>query len=233
MSRRAALALAGLALAAVVLAEPARDGLAALVPWARGAGALGVLAFAAAYVVAALLLLPAWPLTLGAGFAWGFGPGVLLVSPVSVGAACAAFGLGRTLGRARVARWLAGGRRLAALDAALESGGFRLVFLLRLSPLLPFNLLNYALALTRVRWRDYLLATWLGMLPATVVYVNAGAAAASVLEATTRGPQALAGVPGRVLALLGVVATLAATWLITRLARRSLQALLPPEAGAR
>src|SRR5260370_29111326 len=70
-------------------------------------------------------------------------------------------------------RW-ASTRRFCALDPAVAAGGFKIVLLTRLSPLFPFTLLNYAFGLTKVRFRDYVLASWIGMLPGTVMYVYLG-----------------------------------------------------------
>jgi len=219
-----ALALAAVLVAALAAALllPLDRWLLALVEWVRGAGALGVAGFAAAYVLATVLLLPGWPLTFGAGLLWGVLPGTLLVSPVSVAAATAAFLLGRSLLRQAVARRVARDARFAAIDAAVGRQGFRIVLLLRLSPAFPFNLLNYALGLTGVRLRDYVLASFLGMLPATLLYVYLGSLATSAAE-LARGGRPPAGPWGTLLLVAGLLATLAVTLVITRLARRALR----------
>lgn len=197
----------------------------ALISWSRGAGLLGALVFALAYVLSTVLLLPGSMLTLGAGFAWGPVVGVAIVSPASVLAATAAFVLGRTLLRGRVERRVLGDQRFAAIDRAVGENGFRLVLLLRLSPVLPFNLLNYALALTRVSLRDYVMGSAIGMFPATVLYVYLG----SVL---TNGSELLAGKPlgaspaGTALYWMGLAATLAVVVFITRASRVALRKAL-------
>jgi uncharacterized membrane protein YdjX (TVP38/TMEM64 family) len=225
-----AVALAGALLAGILLFPVDRWAL-ALVGWIQGAGAGGAAAFAVAYVLATVLLLPGSILTLGAGFAYGPALGLLLVSPVSVLAATAAFWVGRSFARGWVSRKVAGDPRFAAIDEAVGQNGFKIVFLLRLSPLLPFNLLNFALGLTRVRLRDYALASFLGMLPGTLLYVYLGSLVTSASELAAGRPGD-AGGWGRALYVLGLVATVAATVLITRIARRALARALDRRTAA-
>lgn len=196
-----------------------------LVEWVHGAGAAGVGVFALVYVLATALLLPGSILTLGAGFAYGPVWGTLLVSPVSVVAASLSFLLGRFVARDWVSRRVARDHRFAAIDAAVGESGFKIVVLLRLSPVLPFNLLNYALGLTRVRLRDYVLGSWVGMLPGTVMYVYLGSLVTSASQ-LTRGERPDAGPWGRVLYWGGLAATLLVTIIITRVARRALVSAL-------
>ncbi len=220
----AAVALAGLLLALTRKTELA--GLAvALVEWSRHAGALGAVLYGVAYVASTVLLLPGSVLTLGAGYAWGPLWGVLLVSPVSVLAATASFLLGRTLFRARVERRLGDDPRLQAIDRAIAANGFKLVVLLRLSPVLPFNLLNYGLALTRVRLRDYVLGSALGMFPATVLFVYLGSLMSSASDLLS-GHVPTAGAATSTLYWGGLVATVVVMVWVTRTARLSLQRAL-------
>jgi uncharacterized membrane protein YdjX (TVP38/TMEM64 family) len=193
----------------------------AVVESIRGTGALGAVVFAVAYVAATVLLLPGALLTAGAGFVYGPLWGTLLVSPVSVVAATVAFLLGRTVARGWIARRIAANPRFAAIDEAIGESGFKIVFLLRLSPLVPFNLLNYALGLTRVSLRDYVVASAVGMLPGTVLYVYLGSLVTSASE-LAGGARHPAGGWERMLYWGGLAATLGATWLLTRLARRAL-----------
>jgi len=187
-----------------------------LIAKVHGAGAWGAVAFAAAYVIAPLLLLPGSLLTIGAGFLYGGLFGTLLVSPASVLAAAVAFLLGRTALRKRVERRIASDPRLRAIDAAVAEKGLRVVFLLRLSPVVPFSLLNYALGATRVGFWTYVAASFLGMLPGTFLYVSLGAAATSAVQ--------LKGAHGGPLPLiLGVVATIAAVAVLTLIGRRALR----------
>lgn len=193
-----------------------------LAEWSRGAGFGGVLLYGAGYVLSTVLLLPGSALTLGAGFAWGPVWGVAVVSPVSVVAATAAFVLGRTLLRTRVERRLGSDPRVLAIDRAIGENGLKLVVLLRLSPVLPFNLLNYALALTSVRLRDYLLGSAIGMFPATVLYVYLGSLLTSGTELLS-GRRPAGGPAGSALYWGGLAATLAVVILVTRASRAALR----------
>ena len=201
---------------------PVASWLVTVVEWIRGQGPAGTALFAAAYVAAAVLLLPGSVLTIGAGFAYGPLWGFVLISPVSVLAATTAFLLGRTIARDWISRRLGQDPRLAAVDAAVGQSGFKIVLLLRLSPLFPFNVLNYTLGLTRVRLRDFVLGSWIGMLPGTALYVYIGSLVTSASElASDTHPSA--GVEGRVLLVVGLVATLAVVVLVTRIARKALK----------
>mmetsp|Transcript_22574 Transcript_22574/g.49100 ORF Transcript_22574/g.49100 Transcript_22574/m.49100 type:complete len:359 (+) Transcript_22574:127-1203(+) len=166
--------------------------------WIEEHPALGVLGFVAVYFVATVCFVPGSILTLGAGFVFSSAfrslwIGVLLgTGAVFVGAslgAIAAFLLGRYLFRDAVSnRFLNTNdasnnkyKRFEALDNALRNNGLKIMVLLRLSPIIPFNALNYLAGVTGVKFRDYALAC-LGMLPATIVYVFLGASAGSLAE---------------------------------------------------
>lgn len=219
----AALVVAGLV--GVLLFFPVNQWALLTVEWIRGAGALGVGVFALTYVAATLLLLPGSILTAGAGFAYGPLWGTLLVSPVSVLASTVAFVLGRSFARNWVSRRMEKHPRFAAIDEAIGQSGFKIVFLLRLSPIFPFSLLNYALSLTRVRLRDYIVASLLGMLPGTFLYVYLGSLFTNASELFS-GKRPAAGTWGQVLYWGGLAATLLVTVLITRIARKALDGAL-------
>lgn len=232
-SRRAWLWLAGIAAFVAALdLLPVNEWLLSLVERIRELGRAGAAVFVVAYVAAVVLLLPGSVLTMGAGFAYGPMYGTLLVMLASNLGATLAFLLGRTVLRERVARRIAGDARFNAVNAAVGAQGFRVVLLLRLSPLLPFNLLNYALGLTRVRLRDFVLASVPGMFPGTLLYVYLGSLVTSVSQLTSGQPPD-SGTWGRVLSWGGLLATIAVTVLITRIARRALKSALrqaPPAA---
>jgi uncharacterized membrane protein YdjX (TVP38/TMEM64 family) len=220
MRRRTILRLTAAAVvAAVLLAAPhlpgVGDAFAGFRAWLRELGPWGPLLLAAVYTPLTLLLLPAWPLTVGAGAAFGLLPALAAVSAGSTLAAAVAFLLSRTLLRAPLERRLRGRPWFAPLDRAVAQRGFTLVLLTRLSPLLPFGALNYAFGLTRVRFGPYLLASWLGMLPGTLAYVAVGAAAAELSAAADLGRV--------VLIVVGVAAVAAVAVLLTRLARRAIE----------
>jgi len=216
------LVVAGLAAAAYIL--PVADWVTILAEWARGTGALGVALFFAAYVVSTVALLPGSILTLAAGFAFGPLWGLAIASPASVAGATCAFLLGRTLLRDWAEVRVGKSPRLRAIDAAVGRESFKIVLLLRLSPLFPFNVLNYALSLSKVRLGTYVLASFLGMLPGTAMYVYLGSlapAAAGLTSAAEGG-----GTARTVLYVAGLAATIAAAVIGARAARRALDAQL-------
>ncbi len=190
-----------------------------LVEWVGAQGAAGVAAFVLAYAVGTVLLVPGSLLTLAAGALFGLARGTLVALVAATLGSTAAFVAGRFVVRELVARRLARDPRLAAIAAAVSRDGLRITLLLRLSPLVPFNVLNYALALTTVRLRDFLLGS-VGMLPGTALYVYAGTLAGSAAAAAGGAPLPPAG--RAALLVAGFVATVLATLLVTRAARRAL-----------
>jgi uncharacterized membrane protein YdjX (TVP38/TMEM64 family) len=216
------LLVAGAAAAAYTL--PVAEWITGLAERARNTGALGVAMFFAAYVGSTVAFLPGSILTLAAGFAFGPFWGLAIASPASVTGATCAFLLGRTLLRDWAAARVGESPRLRAIDAAVGREGFKIVLLLRLSPLFPFNVLNYALSLSKVRVSTYVLASFLGMLPGTALYVYLGSLAPAAAELASAGGR---GGSGRtILYVVGLVATVAAAAIGTRAARRALNAEL-------
>lgn len=217
-------AVVGIVLAvALVLAAwrlPVAEWTVRLAGEARETGAAGVAVFFVAYVVSTVAFLPGSILTLAAGFAYGPLWGLALVSPASVTGATCAFLLGRTLLRERVARSIGASPKTRAIDAAIGREGFRLVLLLRLSPVFPFNALNYALSLTRVGTGTYVLASALGMLPGTALYVYLGSLAPAAAELSSAADTG--GTLRTVFYVIGLLATLAVVVVATRAARRAL-----------
>jgi len=185
-----------------------------------GLGAWAPLVFVLAYAVAAVALVPGSVLTLAGGALFGLLRGTLYVFAGAVLGAAAAFLVARYVARGLVERKLAAHPRFAAVDRAIAREGRKIVFLLRLSPLFPFSLLNYALGLTRVRFADYLVAS-IGMLPGTLLYVYYGKVLGDVAKvAAGAGARRDAGY-WTVLAL-GLLATIAVTAIVTRTAKRAL-----------
>lgn len=153
-----------------------------LLLWIRGAGLIGVLLFVAVYVLSSLCLIPCLMWNVAAGFVWGFPLGTLIVLPANLAAAVAAFIFGRWVARDWAASRMAHNRRLSALDSALESAGLKIVLLMRASPISPFAMLNYALGVTRMRFRDFAIASLFGTLPGTLIYIAAGSALSGASE---------------------------------------------------
>lgn len=186
-----------------------------------GMGAGGMVAFIFLYAIATVAFMPGSVLTLGAGAAFGVPKGFVLVSAGATLGACASFLVGRFLVRERIEKLLSGYPAFAAVSKAVGSQGRRVVFLTRLSPILPFNLLNYAYGLTRVGFGDYAAASWAGMLPGTLLYVYLGAAAA---EAARAGAGARTRTSWEwALFVAGLAATAVAAWLIGRAAKAALK----------
>jgi uncharacterized membrane protein YdjX (TVP38/TMEM64 family) len=192
-----------------------------LVDYVRGAGAVGVLVYGLTYVVATVLLLPGSIFTIGAGFVWGVGGGFLLVWPAATLAAVAAFAVARSIGRGWVEARVASSPRLRAVDEAVGEQSFQVIVLLRLSPLVPFNLLNYVLGISRARASTYALATGMAIIPGVLFYVYLGTLVTSAAQLAS-GERPDAGPAGSVLFWGGLVATGVATFLISRMARRRL-----------
>lgn len=213
-------------LVAVSVLWPVHTWLLDAITWVRGAGVWGALMFAALYITATVMLIPGSILTLGAGFIYGPLWGTLLVSPVSVVGAFIAFSLARGRLRSWVEGKVRGNTHFEVIDKVVGEKGFKIVTLLRLSPVFPFAFLNYALGLTGVRARSYVLASFLGMLPATFLYTYIGSLVPSVSE-LAGGPQQGAAQAQNIFLWVGFAATLFVTGYITRLARRALREAVP------
>jgi uncharacterized membrane protein YdjX (TVP38/TMEM64 family) len=183
-------------------------------------GLRGAVLFVLLYVAATVLFLPGFVLTLGAGALFGLARGAVIVSISATLGATAAFLIGRYLARGWVANKIARYPRFIAIDEAVAREGWKIVGLMRLSPIFPFNLLNYAFGVTRVPLTHYVLASWIGMMPGTITYVYLGSLAGALAGAgsgrATRTPAEWA------LYAVGLVATIAVTVYVTRLARRAL-----------
>jgi len=187
--------------------------------WVEGLGVWGMVVFGIAYALATVAFVPGSLLTLAAGALFGVLEGTLLVFCAATLGAGLAFLVSRHLARGFVEERLAGNERFAAIDRAVGGEGRKIVLLLRLSPVFPFNLLNYALGLTRVRFSDYLIGS-VGMLPGTLLYVYYGALAGEV--AAVAGGVARRGAGYYGVLALGLIATVAVTAFVTRTARRAL-----------
>ncbi|GIW44948.1 MAG: hypothetical protein KatS3mg077_2230 [Candidatus Binatia bacterium] len=212
----------------------AQDHILGLVEWIRHAGWMGLVVFIIVYVAATVLFVPGAILTLGAGFAYGVVLGSLAVLIAANLGAILAFWLGRTVARDWVAARVQSNPRFAAIDRAVGHEGFKIVLLTRLSPVFPFNLLNYAFGVTSVRASDYVIGSALGMFPGTVMYVYAGSLITSATQLASG--QAPASQAQTAFYFFGFAATLVVTLYITRLARRALAAITEesafPESGA-
>jgi uncharacterized membrane protein YdjX (TVP38/TMEM64 family) len=193
----------------------ALESIASLGPW-------GPAAFILIYIVATVLFIPGSLLTLGSGVLFGVVGGSICVSIGSILGATCAFLTGRYLTRDWVSQQIEGNQKFKAIDLAVAKEGWKIVLLTRLSPIFPFNLLNYAFGVTQVSFKDYFFASWIGMVPGTVMYVYIGSLAGSL---------AALGTPGRsrtaaewALYGIGLLATIALTVYVTRIAKKALDA---------
>lgn len=225
-------ALAWLAVAVAILLL-GREGV-RLVPgfvrWVEGLGPWGPVVFAGGYALATVACIPGSVMTLAAGALFGVVRGTLVAFAGAVLGSTLAFLIARYLARPWVERRVAEDGRFRRIDRAVGWHGRRLVFLLRLSPVLPFTLLNYALGVTHVRLRDYLIAS-VGMLPGTLMYVWTGKLVGDAAAAAAGGAQVERGPAYWTLVGVGFAATVAVTVAITRMARRALRETEAPRAG--
>ena len=185
-------------------------------------GAWGPVVFVLAYVAAAVLMVPGSLLTLAAGAVFGVVAGSIYVFVGAVLGATAAFLVARYLARAPLERRFATSSRFRALDAALGADGRKVVFLIRLSPVFPYTLLNYLLGLTSIRLVDFVVAS-LGMIPGTIAYTYAGKVVGDLGQLAAGGASPH-GTAYYALLAIGLVATVVVTVVITRIARRALAA---------
>lgn len=202
-----------------VILKNALESIAHLGPW-------GPAAFILIYIVATVLFIPGSLLTLGAGVLFGVVGGSICVSVGStLGAACA-FLTGRYLTRDWVSKQIENNQKFKAIDEAVKREGAKIVLLTRLSPIFPFNLLNYAFGVTQVSFKDYFFASWIGMMPATVMYVYIGSLAGSLAALGEKGRSRTAA--EWALYGIGLVATIAVTVYATRIAKKALDEKISP-----
>ncbi|NJK67909.1 MAG: TVP38/TMEM64 family protein [Microcoleus sp. CSU_2_2] len=202
-----------------VIIKNVLESIANLGPW-------GPAAFILIYIVATVLFIPGSLLTLGSGVLFGVVGGSICVSIGSILGASCAFLIGRYLTRNWVSKQIEGNQKFKSIDIAVAKEGWKIVLLTRLSPIFPFNLLNYAFGVTQVSFKDYFFASWIGMIPGTVMYVYIGSLAGSL---------AALGSPGRsrtaaewALYGIGLLATIALTVYVTRIAKKALDEKISP-----
>jgi uncharacterized membrane protein YdjX (TVP38/TMEM64 family) len=198
-----------------------QDLLRSALDWVGRLGPWGPLIFIAIYILACVLFLPGSILTLGGGVLFGVIKGSIIVSiSATLGATCA-FLVGRYLARDWVAKKIQTNEKFQAIDEAVAREGWKIVGLTRLSPVFPFNLLNYAYGLTRVSVRAYFFASWIGMMPGTIMYVYIGSLAGEVAKLGSEGRTRTSA--EWALYIVGLIATIAVTIFITRIARGALR----------
>lgn len=188
--------------------------------WIESLGIIGGIAFIAIYIIATVAFLPGSILTLGAGVVFGVVLGAVYVFVGATLGAIAAFLVGRYLARGWISKKIAGNQKFAAIDKAVAQEGFKIVLLTRLSPVFPFNLLNYAFGITGVSLKDYALGS-VGMIPGTIMYVYIGSLAGDLARIGADSQPTNPTVQWAI-RIIGFIATVAVTVYVTRIARQAL-----------
>jgi uncharacterized membrane protein YdjX (TVP38/TMEM64 family) len=188
--------------------------------WIESLGAIGAIAFIGIYIIATVAFLPGSILTLGAGVVFGVWLGAVYVFIGATLGATAAFLVGRYLARNWVAKKIADNENFSAIDRAVGKEGLKIVLLTRLSPIFPFNLLNYAFGLTGVSIQDYIIGS-VGMIPGTMMYVYIGSLAGNLALIGTANQPTNPTLQWSI-RIVGFIATVAVTLYITRIAKQAL-----------
>lgn len=212
-----ALALVLVALSTAAAFLPVKDWVKHFSDWVQKLGALGVVIFIAAYALATVLFLPGWIFTVAAGLVYGVIGGTAVALSGAIIGSSLAFLCGRYLVRKRIESATKGNKKFKAIDNAIGQQGWKIIGLLRLSPLIPFNLSNYFYGVTAVKFLPYVLASAVGMLPGTLLYAYLGGA----------GKAGLSGGSGQsplkyVLLGVGLLATIAVTIFVSHIAKNAL-----------
>ena len=215
-----AVVVIGLLVAAKFL--PVEQWLKSFNDWVSHMGVAGIFIFIGVYVAATVLLAPGAILTIGAGFAFGLWKGFLAVSAGATLGAALAFLLARFVARDKIEAMAKGNDKFRKIDNAIGKQGAKLIFLLRLSPVIPFNLSNYLYGLTSVKFWPYVLASWIGMMPGTLLYVYLGTIGKVGLEAS-KGSGAHRSPIEYVFLGVGLIATIVVTVIVTQIAKRALK----------
>lgn len=211
-------ALIGLSAAAKAFL-PLEEWMRALSAWVEKLGPLGVVVFALIYAAATVLFIPGSVLTIAAGLIFGVGLGTLAAWSGAVLGSSLAFLVGRYLARSKIEAKTKGHAKFAAIDEAIGKQGWKIIGLLRLSPLIPFNVSNYFYGITKVGFWPYVAASAVGMLPGTLLYVYLGAAG----KAGLGGGEKPASTLQFVFFGVGLVATIGVTLWVSRIAKNALK----------
>ena len=201
--------------------------------WVEELGAIAPIAFILIYAIATIAFLPGSILTLGAGVVFGILQGSIYAFVGATTGATLAFLVGRYLARGWVSQKIEGNRQFRAIDRAVGNEGLKIVVLTRLSPIFPFNLLNYGLGVTGVSLKDYILGS-VGMIPGTIMYVYLGSLAGSIASIGGETQADANPIAQWTIRIIGFVATVAVTLYVTKIARRALDNSIDlPEGGDR
>ncbi|MBW4535459.1 MAG: TVP38/TMEM64 family protein [Pleurocapsa minor HA4230-MV1] len=176
--------------------------------WLSSLGYLAYPAFISIYLAATLVGLPAIFLFLAAGSLFGFIPGLILVSLADTLSVAVCYQLGRTVARKKISQWVAQRPQWREFDRAVAKKGWKIVFLTRLSPLVPSNVLNYGFSLTKINFWQYLFVSWLAMLPVIALYVYLASVGTNLLSGDNNDPkQITASIIGLITSLMAIAYT--------------------------
>jgi uncharacterized membrane protein YdjX (TVP38/TMEM64 family) len=176
--------------------------------WLSSLGYLAYPAFISIYLSATLVGLPAIFLFLAAGSLFGFVPGLILVSLADTLSVAVCYQLGRTVARKKVSEWIDQRPQWGEFDRAVARKGWKIVFLTRLSPIVPSNVLNYGFSLTKINFWQYLFVSWLAMLPVIALYVYLASVGTNLLSGNNNDPkQVTASIIGLVTSLMAIAYT--------------------------
>jgi uncharacterized membrane protein YdjX (TVP38/TMEM64 family) len=223
ISRLVALIIIVVALFLAMRLLPVQQWLRNFNDWVGQMGVAGIFIFIGVYAVATVLLAPGAILTIGAGFAFGLWKGFLAVSVGATLGASLAFLVARFIARDKVESIAKGNEKFRNIDNAIGKQGAKLVFLLRLSPVIPFNLSNYFYGLTSVKFWPYVLVSWIGMMPGTFLYVYIGTAGKAAVSAAAGGEAIKHGWQYWAFMSVGLAATIIVTIWVTKIARDALK----------
>jgi uncharacterized membrane protein YdjX (TVP38/TMEM64 family) len=202
---------------------PVREWLKNFNDWVGQMGTVGIFIFIGVYAIATVLLAPGAILTIGAGFAFGLWKGFLAVSAGATLGAALAFLVARFIARDKIEAAAQRNEKFRNIDNAIGKQGAKLVFLLRLSPVIPFNLSNYFYGLTGVKFWPYVLASWIGMMPGTFLYVYIGTAGKAAVAAAAGGEAMKRDWQYWTFSGIGLATTVAVTVWVTKIARDALR----------
>ena len=186
-------------------------------------GVVGIFIFIGVYALATVLMAPGSILTIGAGFVFGLWKGFLAAWVGATLGAALAFLVARFVARDKIEAIARRNEKFRKIDNAIGKQGAKLIFLLRLSPVIPFNLSNYFYGLTAVKFWPYVVASWLGMIPGTFLYVYIGVASKAAVAATAGGEAIKHGWQYWTFLGVGLVATVIVTIWVTKIARDALK----------
>ncbi|MDA0668025.1 MAG: TVP38/TMEM64 family protein [Planctomycetota bacterium] len=203
-----------------------QDHLPEFMDWVRGQGLVGALIVGLVYVVATVLMIPGSLITLMIGAIYGPWLGTAVVSPASVVGATVAFLLGRSVFRSSIEQKMGDNPKFSALTSAVEKEGLKIITLVRLSPIFPFSVVNYAFGLTRAKLSHYVLGSFAGMLPGTLMYVYLGAAVGDITKLASDG-LGDTGTAGLLMKYGGLAATVVVTVFVTKAAKKALAEAAP------